>query len=84
MQKSVRPTLATAVVALTLQTQGAGAQFLEKKVITLATAERIVAAAKAEAERNRLAGVIAVVDDGGWPILLVRMDNAAYGLCRKR
>ena len=24
------------------------------------------------------AGVIAVVDDGGWSILLVRMDNAAY------
>ncbi|WLB56575.1 GlcG/HbpS family heme-binding protein [Bradyrhizobium japonicum] len=54
------------------------AQFLEKKVLTLATAERIVAAGIAEAERNRLAGVIAVVDDGGWPILLVRMDNAAY------
>ncbi|WP_283842768.1 heme-binding protein [Bradyrhizobium japonicum] len=46
--------------------------------MTLATAERIVAAGIAEAERNRLAGVIAVVDDGGWPILLVRMDNAAY------
>jgi hypothetical protein len=29
-------------------------------------------------ERNHLAGVIAVVDDGGWPILLLRMDNAAY------
>jgi glc operon protein GlcG len=38
----------------------------------------MVAAAQAEAERNHLAGVIAVVDDGGWPILLVRMDNAAY------
>jgi uncharacterized protein GlcG (DUF336 family) len=25
-----------------------------------------------------LAGVIAVVDDGGWPILVLRMDNAAY------
>jgi glc operon protein GlcG len=34
--------------------------------------------AQAEAERNHVAGVIAVVDDGGWPILLVRMDNAAY------
>jgi glc operon protein GlcG len=36
------------------------------------------AAAQAEAERHHLAGVIAVVDDGGWPILLLRMDNAAY------
>jgi glc operon protein GlcG len=38
----------------------------------------MVAAAEAEAEREHLAGVIAVVDDGGWPILLLRMDNAAY------
>jgi glc operon protein GlcG len=29
-------------------------------------------------ERDHLAGVIAVVDDGGWPILVLRMDNAAY------
>jgi uncharacterized protein GlcG (DUF336 family) len=47
-------------------------------VLTLAAAQKIVAAAQAEAERNHLAGVIAVVDDGGWPILLLRMDNAAY------
>jgi glc operon protein GlcG len=78
MQKSIRFTFAATLAALMLQTQGAIAQFLDKKVLTLAAAEKIVAAAKAEAERNRLAGVIAVVDDGGWPILLLRMDNAAY------
>ncbi|WLB61531.1 heme-binding protein [Bradyrhizobium sp. 521_C7_N1_3] len=78
MRKSIRLALAAVPVAVALQTQGVIAQFLEKKVLTLATAERIVAAGIAEAERNRLAGVIAVVDDGGWPILLVRMDNAAY------
>jgi glc operon protein GlcG len=38
----------------------------------------MVAAAQAEAERQHLAGVIALADDGGWPILIVRMDNAAY------
>ena len=38
----------------------------------------MVAAAEAEAERNHWAGVIAVVDDGGWPILVERMDNAAF------
>jgi glc operon protein GlcG len=27
---------------------------------------------------SAIAGDIAVVDDGGWPILLLRMDNAAY------
>lgn len=78
MRKSIRLALAAVPVAVALQTQGVIAQFLEKKVLTLATAEKIVAAGIAEAERNRLAGVIAVVDDGGWPILLVRMDNAAY------
>src|ERR1700739_2167136 len=64
--------------ALALSAQGAAAQFAEKKVLTLGAAQKIVAAAQAEAERNHLAGVIAVVDDGGWLILLLRMDNAAY------
>jgi glc operon protein GlcG len=77
MKKCVRLALAT-VAVLAFETQGAAAQFLEKKVLTLAAAQKLVAAAQAEAERSHLAGVIAVVDDGGWPILLVRMDNAAY------
>jgi glc operon protein GlcG len=64
--------------ALTLSAQDVSAQLAEKKALTLAAAEKMVAAAQAEAERNHLAGVIAVVDDGGWSILLVRMDNAAY------
>jgi glc operon protein GlcG len=63
---------------LTLLPQDAAAQLREKKVLTLAAARKMVAAAEAEAERNHLAGVIAVVDDGGWPILIVRMDNSAY------
>jgi glc operon protein GlcG len=78
MKKSIRLTLATVSAMIALQTQAAMAQFPDKKVLTLAAAQKIVAAAKAEAERYQLAGVIAVVDDGGWPILLVRMDNAAY------
>jgi len=76
MRKTIR--LALAVVALTLSAQLATAQLGEKKVLTLAAAQKMIAAAQAEAERNHLAGVIAVVDDGGWPILLLRMDNAAY------
>jgi glc operon protein GlcG len=78
MKKSVRLMLTTVTAVLALQMQRAHAQLVEKKVLTLAAAEKIVAAAQAEAARNKLAGVIAVVDDGGWPILLVRMDNAAY------
>ena len=63
---------------LALVTQNAAAQFMEKKVLTLAAARKMVAAAEAEAARNHLAGVIAVVDDGGWPVLIERMDHAAY------
>jgi glc operon protein GlcG len=61
-----------------LGTAEVSAQLSEKKVLTLAAAQKMVAAAQAEAQRNHLAGVIAVVDDGGWPIFLLRMDNAAY------
>jgi glc operon protein GlcG len=56
----------------------ASAQFAVKKVLTLEVARKVVAAAEAEAARNHLAGVVAVVDDGGWPILIERMDHAAY------
>jgi glc operon protein GlcG len=56
----------------------ATAQFAEKKVLTLEIARKIVTAAESEATRNHLAGVVAVVDDGGWPILIERMDHAAY------
>ena len=46
---------------------------LEKKVLSLEAARKMVA----EAERNHWRGVVAVVDDGGWLILLERMDHAA-------
>jgi glc operon protein GlcG len=70
--------LALAMLAAVVSTHSAFAQFAEKKKLTLAAAQKMVAAAQAEAERNHLAGVIAVVDDGGWPILLLRMVNSAY------
>lgn len=54
------------------------AQLMEKKVLTLTAAKKMVAAAEAEAMRKNLRGVIAVVDDHGWPILVERMDNSAY------
>jgi glc operon protein GlcG len=69
--------LAVVLVLFGLSAQ-AMAQLKEKKVLTLAAAEKMIAAAKAEAERNHIAGVIAVVDDGGWLILLLRMDDAAF------
>jgi glc operon protein GlcG len=71
-------TLAAALGLALLTVASAWAQLAEKKVITLAAARKMVAAAEAEAQRNHCAGVIAVVDDGGWPILVERMDNAAF------
>ena len=66
--------------AIALIPPAAVAQFAEKKVLTLEIARKIVATAESEAARNHLAGVVAVVDDGGWPILIERMDQAAYRL----
>ena len=65
-------------VAIVSLPPAATAQFAEKKVLTLEVARKVVTAAEAEAARNHLAGVVAVVDDGGWPILIERMDHAAY------
>jgi glc operon protein GlcG len=44
------------LAALGLPIQGAAAQLGEKNVLTLAAAQKMVAAAQAEAERNHLAG----------------------------
>jgi glc operon protein GlcG len=76
MRKSI--TLAAALGLVLLTVASASAQLAQKKVITLAAARTMVAAAEAEAEHNHWAGVIAIVDDGGWPILVERMDNAAF------
>jgi glc operon protein GlcG len=76
MHKSM--TLGAALGLALLTVASASAQLAEKKVITLAAARKMVAAAEAEAESNHWAGVIAVVDDGGWPILVERMDNSAF------
>jgi glc operon protein GlcG len=75
---------ALALGAVVLLGQSAAAQalekkvpLLEKKVLSLEAARKMVAAAIGEAERNQWRGVVAVVDDGGWLILLERMDRAA-------
>ena len=59
------------------QAQSADAAPLASKpVLTLAGAQRVLAAAEHEAARNGWPAVLAVVDAGGWLITLVRMDNA--------
>jgi glc operon protein GlcG len=74
----MRIAIACVFGAVALLPPVASAQFAEKKVLTLEVARKIVAAAEAEAARSHLAGVVAVVDDGGWLILIERMDHAAY------
>lgn len=46
-----------------------------KFALTLDDARRVAAAARAEAEHNGFRVVIAIVDDGGWPIYLERCDG---------
>jgi len=54
----------------------AGAQTTERKTLTLQGAERVIAAAKAEAQRLQApGGVVAVVDDGGNLMALERLDG---------
>ena len=53
----------------------AHAQTTTKHVISLEAAKTIVEAAEAEASRRGTSVVIAVVDDGGYPILVERMDD---------
>lgn len=67
----------TGLVAVVLSiTTLAGAQTTEKKTLTLQGAERVIAAAKAEAQRLQApGGVVAVVDDGGNLMALERLDG---------
>jgi glc operon protein GlcG len=51
------------------------AQLQDKKVLTLEAAERVASAAEAEAKRRNATVVIAVVDDGGYPLLLKRLND---------
>jgi len=54
----------------------AGAQTIDKKTLSLAGAEQVIAAAKDQAHRlNAPGGVIAVVDDGGNLMALERLDG---------
>ncbi|UVF22160.1 heme-binding protein (plasmid) [Microvirga terrae] len=81
MYRSQRLTLAPAalVIAGSLATPALGqseAHLPQKRVLTLEIARQIARAAESEAIRVNAPGVIAVVDDAGWLVLLVRMDNA--------
>ncbi len=65
----------SAAVVLLLAS-AAGAQTLDKKVLSLEAAKTIAAAAERAARERGVGVVIAVVDDGGHLILLHRLDDA--------
>ena len=57
----------------------ASAQLADKKGLTLAAAEKMMAAAKAEAAKNGWRVVIVIVDEGGHLLHLSRIDETQYG-----
>jgi uncharacterized protein GlcG (DUF336 family) len=63
------------IVLLCAGTARAAGEVGEKKVLTLAAAKRIAAAAEAEAKARKATVVIAIVDDGGHLLLLERLDD---------
>jgi len=70
---------AVAVLALAFMVDPAAAQLADKKALTLAAAEKMMAAAKAEAMKNGWKVVIVILDDGGHLIHLSRLDDTQYG-----
>ena len=53
----------------------AWADLPDKKILTLDVAKKIAAVAEAEAMRRHATVVIVVVDDGGYPLVLHRLDD---------
>ena len=51
------------------------AQLQEKKILTLEAAEKVATAAETEAKKRNATVVIVVVDDGGYPIILKRLND---------
>ncbi|HSA93659.1 MAG TPA: heme-binding protein [Terriglobales bacterium] len=68
--RTLATTLLMVVAALPL-----GAELPRKQVLTLEAAKKIAAAAEAEALKRGSTVVIAVVDDGGYLIVLERLDD---------
>jgi uncharacterized protein GlcG (DUF336 family) len=62
-----------------LFSSGASAQLMEKKTVTLDAAKKIADAALAEAAKNKWDVIVWVLDEGGNPIVMQRMDGAQLG-----
>ena len=73
--KTRRMQIVTALILLLSATAIAQAQLATKRVLTLTVAKKIAEAAEAEALRRGATVVIAVVDDGGYLLVLERLDE---------
>lgn len=73
--KTKRMQIITALILLVSATAIAQAQLATKRVLTLTVAKKIAEAAEAEALRRGATVVIAVVDDGGYLLVLERLDE---------
>ena len=63
------------VFALAFAASAAKAQLPTKQVLSLVAAKKIAAAAEVEAKRRGATVVIAIVDDGGYLLVLERLDD---------
>jgi glc operon protein GlcG len=68
-------TAAVLLIVANLAGVGRAAELMDHKTLTLDGAQRAIAAAVAQAHRNKAGGVIAVVDDGGNLMALQRVDG---------
>jgi glc operon protein GlcG len=74
MSRHTLPLLWLASFCFALAPPPTGAQAV-KHVLTLDSAKKIAAAAEAEAGKRHSTVVIVVVDDGGYPLVLHRLDD---------
>ena len=76
MNSIIRAALVFALAGCaTTQMAAQSLEKVDKPVLTLATARLVASAAEAEAKRLHAGGAIAIVDDGGHAVLIVRLDN---------
>jgi uncharacterized protein GlcG (DUF336 family) len=72
-------TAAAIVICTVALSIGASAQLLDKKTLSLAAAKKVADGAVAEAAKNNWNVIVWVLDDGGNPIVMQRMDGAQLG-----
>ena len=69
--------LAALLIAVSAAAGQGSAQLADKKALTLTVVKQIAAAAEAQAARDKVPIVIAIVDDGGNLMYLERMDETS-------